>query len=242
MEKIIEFNNVSFKYAKETIFSNISFDIYEGDFLAIIGSNGTGKSTLLRLMLGEVEALSGNIKIFGDDIKRFKKWPRVGYVPQNAFANIINFPATAYEIVAANLFSEIGFLRFPKLSHSKKVMEALKLLNMEKYASSLIGELSGGQMQRVFLSRALAASPDILILDEPTNGVDNNTVEYIYKILSDLNIEKKLTVVMVTHDIANVSKYSSRTLCMEHGSIMELDKKQIEQELCHKHKHPENIC
>lgn len=238
MDKVVEFNNIGFSYTKEIIFSNISFSAYKGDFLALIGANGAGKSTLLKLLLGEINSSSGDIKLFGEDIRRFRNWTKIGYVPQNIFSNTVNFPATAYEIVLANLFSKIGFLRFPKKEHIKKAKEALRLLNMERFAKRLIGELSGGQMQRVFLARTIVADPEILILDEPTSGIDSHTVEYVYRLLFDLNKNKNLTVIMVTHDVARVSEYSSRTLCLENGSIVELNKSQIEQELLYKHKHP----
>ena len=111
---------------------------------------------------------------------------------------------------------------------------------MEKYSNQTISKLSGGQIQRLFLARTLVANPKILILDEPTNGVDRETVDIIYNILTDLNKSKNISIIMVTHDIDMVSKISSKIFCFEEGNLMELDKEQLKLELSHKHKHPHN--
>ena len=140
----------------------------------------------------------------------------------------------------ANLFSQIGLLRFPKKEHRQKAYMALKQIGMEEYTKELIGNLSGGQLQRVMLARVMVNEPEIMILDEPTSGLDANTIKNLYEWLDQINKKTGLTILMVTHDIANVHKYVSRTLCLEEGSLVELDKAQIHQELSHKHKHPKN--
>ncbi|WP_432632902.1 metal ABC transporter ATP-binding protein [Brachyspira sp.] len=240
MNKIIEFDKIYFGYTSEYILKNISFSVNEGDFVSIIGSNGAGKSTILKLILGELNQNKGEIKIFGDDIKKFNRWNNIGYLEQNAYYKILNFPATVYETVMSNMFYDIGLFKFPNKNHRAKVIESLELLGMEKYSNRTISKLSGGQIQRVFLARTLVANPKILILDEPTNGVDRETVEMIYNILSDLNKNKNISIIMVTHDIDMVSKISSKIFCFEEGNLMELDKEQLKLELLHKHKHPHN--
>lgn len=240
MNKIVEFNKVYFGYASEYILKNISFSVNEGDFVSIIGSNGAGKSTILKLILGELNQNKGAIKIFGENIKKFNRWNNIGYLEQNAYYKILNFPATVYETVMSNMFYDIGLFKFPNKNHRAKVIESLKLLGMEKYSNRTISKLSGGQIQRVFLARTLVANPKILILDEPTNGVDRETVDIIYNILSDLNKNKNISIIMVTHDIDMVSKISSKIFCFEEGNLMELDKEQLKLELSHKHKHPHN--
>ena len=240
MNKIVEFDKVYFGYTSEYILKNISFSVNEGDFVSIIGSNGAGKSTILKLILGELNQNKGEIKIFGENIKKFNRWNHIGYLEQNAYYKILNFPATVYETVMSNMFYDIGLFKFPNKNHRAKVIKSLELLGMEKYSNRIISKLSGGQIQRVFLARTLVANPKILILDEPTNGVDRETVDIIYNILSDLNKSKNISIIMVTHDIDMVSKISSKIFCFEEGNLMELDKEQLKLELSHKHKHPHN--
>lgn len=238
MNKIIEFDKVYFGYTSEYILKNINFSANEGDFVSIIGSNGAGKSTILKLILGELNQNKGDIKIFGDNIKNFNRWHYIGYLEQNAYYKMLNFPATVYETVMSNMFHDIGLFKFPNKNCRAKVIESLKLLGMEKYSNRTISKLSGGQIQRVFLARTLVANPKILILDEPTNGVDSETVDIIYNILNDLNKNKNTSIIMVTHDIESAAKISSKIFCFEEGNLMELDKEQLKLELSHKHKHP----
>lgn len=242
MPNVIEVDNLSFSYGNEPIFTKIGFSVYKGDFIAIIGSNGTGKSTLLRLILGELAPATGHIRLFDQDVRQFKGWPKFGYVPQAGLQSSVNFPATAEEIVKANLFSQIGLLRFPKKEHRDKTQRALELVGMEAYAKRLIGDLSGGQQQRVMLARVLVSDPEMMLLDEPTTGVDAQTVQSLYALLSRLNRETGLTIMMVTHDIGRAANYVSRILCLEEGSLVELNKAQIHEELSHKHKHPAKDC
>jgi zinc transport system ATP-binding protein len=240
MSDVVRVDNLSFRYRDEPIFSGIGFSVYKGDFVAVIGSNGAGKSTLLRLMLGEIAPAAGSIRLFGQDTRHFRDWPRVGYLAQNAPAegSGVNFPATAEEIVTANLFSQIGMFRRPKKAHRAKARAALAQVGMEAYAKHMIGNLSGGQQQRVMLAKVLAGTPELLLLDEPTTGVDEETVRALFELMARLNREGGLTILMVTHDISRASGYVSRVLCLEHGSMVELGKVQLEEELRHKHKHP----
>lgn len=238
MENIIEVSDLGFAYNSESILKEINFLIKSGDFVSLTGSNGAGKSTLIKLILGELSPKTGTIKVLGANPKEFKKWYKVGYVPQNGLQSISTFPASAEEIVQANLFSQIGLLRFPKKEHRMKTQKALELVGMSKYSRELIGNLSGGQQQRILLARGLVNEPEILILDEPTTGVDDSTVESFYKLIKELNLKSGITIFMVTHDIDRTAKYVSRTFCLEKGTIVELSKDEILHELAHKHKHP----
>lgn len=237
MLKAIEAEKLSFSYGNEPIFTKIGFSVYSGDFVAVIGSNGTGKSTLMRIMLGELAPTNGCIRIFNQDVSQFRDWPKVGYVPQSGLQSADSFPATAEEIVTANLYSQIGLLHFTKKKHRDKARQALELVGMKEYSKRMISELSGGQRQRVMLARVLVNDPEIMLLDEPTTGVDAVTVESLYELLSSLNRKTGLTIVMVTHDIGRASNYVSRVLCLEEGSLVELGIDQISEELSHKHKH-----
>ena len=238
MNNIIEVNDLTFAYNGESILKRIDFSIESGDFVSLIGSNGAGKSTLIKLILGELSPREGSIRVLGINPREYKEWHRVGYVPQRGLQSVSNFPASAEEIVQANLFSQIGLLRFPKKEHRLKTHKALELVGMSKYSNELIGNLSGGQQQRVLLARALVNDPGILILDEPTTGVDDSTVESFYKLLKELNQQSGITIFIVTHDIDRVSKFVSRTFCLEKGTLVELSKDEVLHELTHKHKHP----
>lgn len=227
MLKAIEAENLSFSYGNESIFAKIGFSIHRGDFAAVIGSNGAGKSTLMRIILGELAPTEGSIKILNQDVEKFTDWPKIGYLPQSGLQSADSFPATTEEIVMANLFSQIGLMRFPKKKHRDKVRQALELVGMEAYSKRMISELSGGQRQRVMLARVLVSDPEIMILDEPTTGVDSKTVESLYELLYSLNHKTGITIVMVTHDIGRASGYVSRILSLEEGSLEELYTEQI---------------
>jgi zinc transport system ATP-binding protein len=237
MPGIIQVDNLSFQYGDEPVFSRIGFSVYKGESVAIIGANGAGKSTLLRLILGELSPLTGSVRLFGQEPRHLREWIKIGYLAQNGTQSVSGFPATAEEIVTANLYSRIGFRPFPKKEHREKAQAALRLVGMESSAKRMIGALSGGQQQRVMLARVLAGDPELLFLDEPTVGVDAETVVSLFDLLTRLNRENGLTVVMITHDLARASERMSRVLCLEDGSLVELDKAQIDRELTHKHKH-----
>lgn len=238
MENVIEANNLEFYYGQNHIFSKVNFIIKKGDFVSLIGANGSGKSTLLNLLLGEKRPTDGQIKLFDEDIRNFSQWSRIGYVPQTGFGLSKDFPASCQEIVMTNLFPEIGLFKPASKTHKDKALEALDLVNMKEYAKSLIGELSGGQIQRVMIARVLVNNPDIMILDEPTTGIDSQTVDLLYNLLWKLNKEKNITIFMVTHDTENTIDYTNRTLCLEYGSLHELDKMELKRELEHRHIHP----
>lgn len=237
MSTLMEVSDLGFQYAREPLFTGVNFCVQEGDFVALTGPNGAGKSTLLKLLLGELMPQKGTIKLFGQDIRQFRQWPRLGYMPQNGVASGANFPATASEVVQANLFSQIGLMRMAKKAHREMVQTALAQVGMAGYGKRAFSQLSGGQQQRVLLARVLVNDPAIMILDEPTTGIDANGVQDLLNLLDGLNRNHKATILMVTHDMARASAYATRTLCLEEGSLMELTKSQIRQELVYKHHH-----
>lgn len=235
---VLKVSGLSHRYSNIPVFKDIEFTIHAGDFVAVIGQNGSGKSSLMRLLLGELERQQGSIELFGTSSERFRDWPRIGYVPQNGAQQYVNFPATVMEVVKANLYSKNGLFHLPRKQDRIAAMEALAEVQMEDYSKRLLSELSGGQLQRVMLARVLVAAPDLLILDEPTNGVDSQTVDMLYRKLAKLNQETGVTILMVTHDIVRSAEYVERVLCLEEGSLVELDKKEIENEIRHRHTHP----
>jgi zinc transport system ATP-binding protein len=204
---IIEIKNLSFCYHKQKILENVNLNVEEKDFLAIIGPNGGGKSTLLKLILGINPVKDGSIKTFGEVPK--KNLSKIGYVPQNTNVNT-DFPIKVLEVV---LMGHIGE-KSPLFGYGKEeklcALGALAQVGMEKFANTKIGELSGGQRQRVMIARALCAHPKILILDEPTASIDIDGQKLIYELLKTLN--EYITIIVVSHDISVIMKYANKVV------------------------------
>lgn len=204
---ILEIKNLSFSYDKQTILENINLKVEENDFLAIIGPNGGGKSTLLKLILGINMTKDGSILTFGE--LPTKNLAKVGYVPQNTNVNT-DFPIKVIEVV---LMGHIGTKR-PLFGYANEeklcAMGALAQVGMEKFAHEKIGSLSGGQRQRVMIARALCAHPKILILDEPTASIDVEGQKQIYKLLESLNTY--ITIIVVSHDISVIMQYANKVV------------------------------
>lgn len=214
MQSIIEINELSYRYEKDSVLENINISVPIGAFLAIVGPNGSGKSTLLKLILGLLKPQTGSIKLFGDPINRFKDWERIGYVSQKANSFNTGFPASVFEVVASGLTKKIGLLHFFKKEDKEKVLKAIDTVDMLKYRNRNIGELSGGQQQRVFIARALVSDPGLLILDEPTVGIDVQNVNSFYQMLAELNEKRKITLILVTHDIGTISDRVTHVACL----------------------------
>ena len=211
---LIDIQDISFEYEQTKALDHISMKVEEGDFLAILGPNGSGKSTLLKIMLGLIKPSKGKIELFGVDSKNFKNREWIGYVSQKSNSFNTGFPATVKEVVAGGLAKKTGlFHKLPK-STTQQVGEALKAVGMHEFMNRRISELSGGQQQRIFIARALIAKPKILILDEPTVGIDHENVQAFYDMLAKLNREKNITMVLVTHDVDTVTDRISHVACL----------------------------
>ncbi|MDR1299970.1 MAG: ABC transporter ATP-binding protein [Oscillospiraceae bacterium] len=222
MPETVMAENLSYRYGDETVFSHLNFTVSKGEFVALAGINGSGKSTLLRIILGELAPRSGSVRLFGQDVREFKQWQRLGYLAQGGLTSGADFPATAEEVVTANLYSQIGPLRPAKKRHREAALGALASVGMERYAKRMLGSMSGGQRQRVMLARVLVGEPELLILDEPTNGVDSATADSLLALLARMCAESGLTAIMVTHDTARAAGLVSRTLRLEYGSLTEI--------------------
>lgn len=201
---IIEIDGVSFAYNEDLVLENVSLNIHKGDYLGLIGPNGGGKTTLIKIMLGLLTPVKGVVKMFGEDIHAFNDWSRVGYVPQKVINFDVNFPATVYEVVAMGRFGKKGLFKNLDRGDKKVIIEALKQVEMYDYRDRIIGDLSGGQQQRVFIARALAGQPEVIFLDEPMAGVDVPSQDQFYQLLKKLNHELDLTLVFISHDIEAV--------------------------------------
>ncbi len=207
-QTIIELDSVCFSYNSEEVIKNISLEIHKGDYVGIVGPNGGGKTTLLKLMLGLLKPNDGKVKLFGTDIDNFKNWPKIGYVPQKTYVEI-NLPVTVEEMVAMGRYGKRGLFKFTTREDKEKTLNALKQVDMLDYKDKQINDLSGGQQQRVFIARALASEPEIIFLDEPTVGVDVKTQKQFYSLLRKLNKELDLTLVLVSHELDIVAHEST---------------------------------
>lgn len=235
MPAVIEAEGVSFSYSGVQILHDISFTIDKGECVALIGANGAGKSTLMRILLGELPCRDGRVRLFGEEAGAFRGWRRIGYVPQNGAGAVSGFPATVGELVAANLYE--GFLRYPGKSLRPRVEEALRAVGIQEQARQLVGRLSGGQLQRALIARALVRGPELLLLDEPESGVDAESAGALYALLSDLQ-KQGVTILMVTHDTGRAVEMIDRALCLEYGTLVQLGREDLLHELSHRHIHP----
>ncbi len=212
----------------QVVLENINLEVCEGDFLGLIGPNGGGKSTLLKIILGLIVPDKGEVKVLGKDPVSARK--HVGYMPQK---NIFDqaFPVTARDVVLMGRYSKAGLFRRYSAEDRQAAADALRSVGMEGHAGTAIGSLSGGEQQRVFVARSLVSEPSLLLLDEPTAGIDAAQQREFYDLLSRLN--EKMTIIMVTHDLTAVSKHVSKVACLNqklfcHGS-KELTAEDIEQ-------------
>ena len=223
MEPIFEIKHVSYQYPDKNALNDINFSITKGEFLAIVGPNGSGKSTLLKLILGLLPLQKGDILVNGTSIKKINNQKGIGYVSQKANRAANGFPATVKEVVRSGLVQvKPIFKRFNK-QDEQKVDQILERLNIEHIKDKNISALSGGQQQRVFIARALISDPSVLVLDEPTVGIDAKHVASFYELLADLKAEG-ITILLVTHDIGVVADTATKVACLNehlhfHGTI-----------------------
>ncbi len=211
---IIEVKGVTVQYRGVEVVSNISFDIKAGDYIGIVGPNGSGKTTLIKSLLGLLE-FNGKINFQGVSFSEFTANKHVGYLPQKMAFLDERFPATAKEIVLSGVYC---CKRFPKRLCKEDYLIAektMQMLGIDNIQDRPIGKLSGGQQQRVLLARALVHCPQVLILDEPTVALDPQSREMFYETVKKLNKEKQVTVLLVSHDIGSVGKYTSKLLYLD---------------------------
>ena len=209
---VIDLKNVSAYYENVRAIEDVTLQVRRGEFLGIIGPNGGGKSTLIKVILGLHKPIEGSVKIMGKNIYKTDEKLSIGYVPQASTFDR-KFPISVLDVVLmARLRS--NFSLFKKYSSEDKeiAFNILKELELSEFRKRQIGQLSGGQLQRVLIARALAVQPQIMLLDEPTASVDSSSRSLIFEILKELN--KKMTVIVVTHDLEAVSAYFKSLACM----------------------------
>ena len=210
-EPLITFADLSIGYNNQPVLSGISFSIIHSSFTAILGANGSGKSTLLKTLLGLQPPLSGDISISsrGNDPLVF------GYVPQVVQLDPL-YPLTGFEVALMGVYGRVGPGRLVSHKERSFVKECLRAATAEEFAHKPFSALSGGQKQRVLIARALATKPDVLVLDEPTAGVDATATHALLEFISRIHQESQLTVILVTHDLALVRKHAQCVIWL-HG-------------------------
>jgi len=217
-EEVIRLDDVWVKYGDFTVLEEVNLSVQNLDFLGIIGPNGGGKTTLLKVILGLIKPIRGSVTVLGDSPEKSRRF--IGYVPQISQFDR-EFPVTVLDVVLMGRLGRKGFLRKYSEEDEKIAYEALESVEMLELKDRQVGKLSGGEIQRVFLARALAADPKILLLDEPTASIDEPTKTELYELLKKLN--RRITIILVSHDIGVISSHVDKIACLNkrlfyHGS------------------------
>ncbi len=210
-EYLIQCKNLTVGYEGQAVVKNLSFEVVEGDYLCIVGENGSGKSTLMKTLLGLKSPQSGEI-VFGGGLKQTE----IGYLPQQTAAQK-DFPATVKEVVLSGCLGARGLSPFYSKENKKRAKDNIGLLGLGNLEHRSYRDLSGGQQQRVLLARALCATSKILLLDEPVASLDPMVTAELYGIISRLNKENGVTIIMISHDLQGALRYGSKILHMEGG-------------------------
>ncbi len=216
---VIEAKKLFFRYNGHSVLENISLTVEEGSYVGVLGPNGGGKTTLLKLMLGLLSPSDGKITVFGKSPSEARKEGQIGYVPQRIVQTDFPFPANVEEIVKSGRTAKARIGTWRTLSDTEAIKRAMDATEVTQYRSRLISELSGGERQRVFIARALASEPRMLILDEPTTGVDVGSKERFYALLKKLNTDLHLTILFVSHDIEVMTDQVQCVLCINRELI-----------------------
>lgn len=223
-EPLVQLKNVTCGYDQKVIFRNLDLSLVRGQFAGIVGPSGSGKSTLLKSVLGAVPAIEGEIRVAGEPVNG-RSPAKVGYVPQIEAVDW-NFPVTVEQAVVMGLYRQMGFLPWPSRKERLRVASMLDQLGIGRYAQRHIKALSGGEQQRVFLARALVGEPELLILDEPTAGVDLKTQHGVLHLLGELN-RTGVTIMITTHDLNAVARHLPWVICFNHGVVAQGDPEEV---------------
>jgi ABC-type Mn2+/Zn2+ transport system ATPase subunit len=216
---VIRFSGATLAYSRGIALKDVTLDIYPGEFVGMIGPNGSGKTTLLKAVLGLIKPIQGSVQIFDCSCHKLRchHRARIGYLPQKEQVDP-DFPITVMETVMMGRYGAIGLLRRPGRADRALALHALEEVEMADYQDAPLGHLSGGQQQRVLIARALAQQPEVLLLDEPTTGIDAPTQHSIIRLISKLHRDLKLTILLVTHDINMISPFVDR-LALINGKL-----------------------
>lgn len=221
MNEIIKLTNISFKYSdSKQILDDFSFSINSREFLGIIGPNGSGKTTIIKILTGFLKVHSGSVKLENkniSDLSHVERAKQIAVVPQGVYSPL---PYTVREIVEMGRVSRLSKFELFSSEDIAHINEAIESVKMTEYKNKLFGHLSAGEKQRVMIATALAQNPKILFLDEPTASLDIGLSSYLMKILKKLNVERSITVVIVSHDIQLAAAYCERLVLIKNGKII----------------------
>lgn len=221
---VIEIDHVNFSYPGNSVLHDVSFQVNSGEFIGMIGPNGGGKTTLLKLILGFLRPSKGKVSVFGELAGEQSTSPnRLSYVPQSVRFDR-DFPISVEEVVLSGLISSLPWYGRFRLQDCKAAREALEQTGLSHLSGAAFGTLSGGQAQRVLIARALVSKPELLLLDEPTASVDSRAEADIYALLKQL--KGQMTILMVTHDLGVAIDQVERVLCVQ-GSVISLKPEEV---------------
>lgn len=213
-EKVLEVRDLTIERSRSIVIESANFEIRRGDYIGMVGPNGGGKTTLLKAMLGIIPFKTGVVRLFGRDIRQFDHWEKIAYLSQNAINFDERFPLSVRELVSLGRIDRSKIGR-PMNSDDREIVDrTMELMGLNELSGKRIGQLSGGQKQRVVLAKSLVREPLLILMDEPVSGVDPETQERFYKKLSDLNLDKDITIIMVSHDLAAVFCRMSHVMCV----------------------------
>jgi len=215
----IDVQHVSFLYNSVTVLKDIDFKINKGDYVAIVGPNGAGKTTLLKIITGLLKPSSGRVLIYGEEVSTSRDRHYIGYIPQSSMSSPLHFPITVEEMVKVGRIPRLGIGQWMSSKDKEAIEWAMRAMGIAGYKKKNINSLSGGEKQRVVIASALAGKPEILLLDEPTAGVDMVSQEDFYNILTSLNKDYGITILIVSHDIATIAKEVKCMVCLNKALI-----------------------
>ena len=195
----LEFEHVTFGYGRTPVLRDVSLRIHPGEFYAIVGANGSGKSTLMKLGIGLLRPSEGEVRLFGEPVHLFSDWHKVGYVPQRAAARPA-LPISVDEVIRTGLAGHLGLVRRPTRAHRQRIEHVVEVLGLGDVRTEPINRLSGGQQQRALIARALVTAPHLLVLDEPTTGVDAQARSVLRESLEHLVTAEAVAVAYISHD------------------------------------------
>lgn len=217
----VQLSGVDFSYEGMPVLRGVDLAVAPGSFTILAGANGAGKSTLLKLVLGELQPSAGTIRVLGADPfgRRFNG--RVGYVPQQAPGDYARFPASVFETVRAGLYADAGAILPYRRRHRERTMQALEQAGLDSLGKRLIGELSGGQFQRMLLARAIVSRPELLVLDEPTANLDDASAQTLVETVAHAAHSLQAAVLLVSHDLDRLPALHDRVIVLANGALSE---------------------
>lgn len=219
--KIVDVDHLSFKYGNRRVLHNLNFSIRQGDYAVLTGENGSGKSTLMKVLSGELESAKGRVVIAGSDsLTAALHRIHIGYMPQNGTSRNAFFPATVEEIMETGMYHPF-WKKWAVKDKKERICRTLEEMGMKDALNRRIGELSGGQQQRVMLARVLISKPQLLLLDEPAVGVDQESLRQLAAVLKRRNQEEAMTIFLITHGNQAVFSGANRFFKMEEGGVEE---------------------